>query len=359
MSEQRSISLYMHMGWPMNYPFSPKTWSMSEWNSWIDWVSELGVRELILWPAFEMLDSLDDPDQFTWVKKVSEIIRKCHANGLSIALGRSANAYADGSVFYSQRHQHTLNYCFPEEETYQVKIIDLLEKIFNELPSFDKWWVIDADPGNAMETEPKTLITCIKKQLELLPRETAVAYWMWGGWTSLRGQKDGWRNEKQSFWIDALNEFNQLERKKEVWYCWQGHLESLKNFEFEQKHFAYHFLEPEPSIPYPYHTDEKQSCLFTPDKTKGSLILNLQTPCLRNGTLENFIKYGSLKQREMQLLEKLWIWDREKYDEMYLKLKTLTQNESREIKKEALKEWQDYTGMPDVAKRGYLIERNS
>jgi len=336
---------------------------MDEWERWISLLSQNGLKCLILWPGFEFIDKKIDREAEEWLMVLSQVIDKCKTKSIEIYLGRSPNGYIEASSKkLNKRNQHDLSYCDPCSEDYIKHILYPQEKIFNKLPAFDGWWIIDSDPADSLGLGEDHFSKCFEHYRSILPPETKLVYWMWGGWTVLKNQEEGWRSSKQSFWEKAALKVLECEPEVEFWHCWPGHQKSIPKCSNKKTFFPYHKLEPEPSIPFLYHPNEWDHSITDESIDESDVILNVQSPCMRMPRLLEYLSTGCFfnEQTTIASIKKYWCWDSESLEELCLNLNRLGQNEIFErLSTEAIDQWKKYTKIGDVVKRGYLMEANA
>lgn len=344
----------------MRYPFSAKKWSIDEWDKWLTLLKEHGLKRLMLWPGFEFFDETLDKETDDWLEVLADIIKKCKLKSIEVYLGRSPNGYIESSSKkIGKRNQHDLTYCDPCSEKYLDKILIPQERILKRLPTIDGWWVIDSDPADAMDLDENHFAKCFEHYRSILPVETSLVYWMWGGWTNLKSQEKDWRTHEQTFWKIAAEKIIEIEPQVEFLCCWSGHGKSLRNIDNKKTYFPYHKLEPEPSIPFIYHPDEIDNSESWSEIKNSDIILNMQTPCLRTSRLLEYLTQGcfSNQQTEIETIADNWCWNEQSLLDLRLNLNNLGQNEVYEsMSSEAINRWKNYIQMDDVVKRGYLVD---
>jgi hypothetical protein len=345
----------------MAYPFSPVLWRESEWNQWLSNLAQNGLKRLILWPRFEFIDDLETSDVQNWLNMLARVITKCREESIEIYLGRSANAYMENSKKdFLDRNQLDLSFCIPGEEIFNEKIIVQQKEILSLLPEFNGWWVIDSDPGDSLGLSEDAFAKSFLSFKQILPNDCKMAYWMWGGWTDLRNQEKDWRLKTQPFWKKASDYVDQIDGNCEYWCPWPGHVKSLSEDKLGRAfNFPYNLLEPEPSFPFIYQSGEIDHSIKWDNDERFPIILNIVSPCLRGINFLNYLKEGQLFYNDTNLnqINEHWIWDKNVLNVLNEKIKPLLNNDNnKELKKQALEEWIEFTDCGLNAKRGYLKE---
>lgn len=367
--------VYLHLGWAMNYPFSPRTWSMAEWSCYLGHLKVQAVDTLMLWPGFEFIDIASLEEWQIMQKWIQDLLNTCHQQKLKVWLGRSINAYClHPNKPFHQRDVRDCRYLSPLDPEYSKTILSPLRFIFNNSVPFEGWWCIDRDPGNSFDTSSQVFAEAIHSQIECLPSIHRVLHWMWGGWTQAMGQQQDWRQQKQDFWTDAAMACEQLFEHEATdlhhLCCWPGHLKSL-SINSPHHIFPYHRCEPEPSIPWSYEACESnhhEEQMLTPQPEQ--MIYNLQTPCLRTHHLLQLFKKDTsprdqtslpleLKSTKWNNIEELWCWNDESLETCktsWMELKAHLHAPSLEQRKKSIEKWKRYVGCDFPTRRGFLHE---
>jgi hypothetical protein len=377
--------VYVHMGWPMAYPFSPRTWSQVEWERWLTLMQKNGVEKVMLWPGYEFID----PDSSSEIETMAEwtrfIIHTCHTVGLGLWLGRSINAVCNNNKNkLACRDVRDTETILINSQEYSNKIAKLLQYIFKNCQNFEGWWCIDRDPGACMGTTPQAFAKAYEAQFKAVHKAQQAIYWMWGGWTDILNQQAQWREKPQAFWKNCVSEMLKLFPDLHLLYCWPGHvasLEGLNKGNINAHAFPYHFGEPEPSIPWTHAGPLEPSYNFNliTNKTLKACgpqesIFNLQTPCLRTPYLIQCLSGNSDVATSLEDIEKSWCWSesslqklRENWSALHDTLQTMQKSSSpRSCTLEpdtsaqlaySLTDWINFTGAHYPSKRGYLHER--
>ena len=191
---------------------------------------------------------------------------------------------------------------------------------------------------------------------------------MWGGWTQELNSELNWRSERQDYWkTPATRLFEAIPSDRlEFWCSWEGHYKSLKKLpaKVNWSYFPYHQLEPEPSIPFSAHGEEKSSHEVWREEPKTeSVIYNLQTPCLRHASVQAFgesMTPINKKTADWNDVQKKWLWSRDSLSELkpfWEEIQNRLKKDESEIQPLLVK-WLDFIEFSSTAKRGILFEKS-
>ena len=360
--------VYVHLGWSMSYPFSPRTWSLNEWQRWFSLLHKNGVEIIMIWPGYEFInpDSMDEIEVMTrWTQQIIDI---CHSAGLRLWLGRSINAVVvrqhKSLMERDVRDTSEVSVTTPD---YQSKVISVLERIFKDTARFEGWWCIDRDPGACLGTQPQDFAKAFKAQFLAVQHAQQAIYWMWGGWTDVLNQEASWRTQSQTFWQEALRCLSGDFPDLRALCCWPGHWASCPDGIDQRYAFPYHFGEPEPSIPWSYMGEQEPRYHFSPAEIAGSkpsfsreVIFNMQTPCLRTPYLLQRLQGAPSSPTLWQDLQRAWCWS-ERSLENLCRPWQLMNEACAHSKPEStvLSDWIAFTACHFPHKRGFLHERFS
>lgn len=344
----------------MNYPFSPRTWSSQEWQIWIEKLKNFQISDLFIWPLFEYLNPTLSKEELKWLDQLNNILAFSKKQSIRIHLGRSTNACLNpkySHLPFSSRNQTHLAHVHPEKEDFEKVILNPLKNMASHLAPFHGWWTIDSDPGQSYGTGADTFSKIFYQFYDINTNVECLTYWMWSGWTDLRNQPQGWRDQEQPYWSDALNTLleHQFSNKLQVMYCWPGHKKSQASHHLKTLFMNYNHLEAEPSIPWSANRHEAMTNHPWENYPSCPHVENLQTPCLRTPLLENK-PFNSKTSTTWNHIETHWCWNEaslESTRKHWLELQTALESDSRDLS-HAINKWKLYTGFPDHSRRGYL-----
>ncbi|MBF0197914.1 MAG: hypothetical protein HQL32_09395 [Planctomycetes bacterium] len=361
-------ALYLHGGWNLNYPFSPRLWSVEEWIKWLRLISKSGVERLYYWPAFELFSHQPQEEELAYLLRLQKMVKAACRIGIRVLLGRSVNTVLspvnENKPFYL-RNQNDLESVHPLSQEMQERVYQPLSDYLGQFDGLYGWWLIDRDPGDSYDLPGSVFVECAERMFSYCPGGTEkITYWLWGGWTRESHAPEGWREKEQKYWLDLIDalESSSLKDKVEYLACWKGHHKSLKNVLHKTWYFPYNYLEPEPSLPWTANIDENPSEYLWDICPDLPLLLNMQTPCLRTAALMKISNSSSLEEPAADFgttkwseVEDTWCWS----DDSLKDLRTEWQALFNSIKinqdvEKAIIRWRKFCGMPDVFRRGYL-----
>lgn len=349
--------LYLDMGWGMKYPFSPRTWSFDEWETWMDKLLDNGVDTLMVWPGLEFVKHGDEEEMERTKRWLERFLNLCEIMKMKVWLGRSINAYCDYS--FKELEDRDVNDCLYVNilsDRYEEYVIHPLRLMLSDCPEFSGWWCIDSHPGKALNSTPEDFAEAFARQLHCIPCDPTPIYWMWAGWTNQMGQRPGWKKTRQAFWAKAQKAFKKEFNDNYISLCsWPGHLKSLHSTEQWIYEFPYHLGEPEPSLPWSYREDEPvySEALLE----KYPVIYNMQTPCLRTSYVLQLMKQKKASTTVWQDIVDYWCWNDESLEDLEAVWSSMHEKiESKSLSHEDVEFWKKMTGCDFENKLGLLSD---
>lgn len=351
-------TLYVHLGWDMPYPFSPRYWSQKEWDRWVSLISKAGIERLMVWPGLEFILIYEANEWTEFRERVRRITAACSKHGLQVWMGRSANGVClKSSVSQNRRSVKDIEYIHPDSAQFDDCILRPISDIFSDELRPHGWWVIDRDPGDSFDTKPNTFSRILSNQTKAAGAELSI-HWMWAGWTKELNQPSDWREKPQEFWIEAIKSCQEeIGENLRHLACWPGHLKALEQCRARGFFFPYHFLEGEPSLPYSYHKSEKNCSFGSADSLSDISVLNIQTPCLRTPHLIRLLQGKSNASTTWEEIEDTWCWSKESLETIHQPWKEISEslaNKSRNL--DAITRWSRLFSSSPPPKRGVLVD---
>ena len=144
----------MHLnGWPIEYPYSFRSWNEKNWFHYIDLLSYQGVNLFFIWPFMDIIPvplSAEDESYLQEVRRVVEYAQK--KRGMEVWIMHSANRVASSDVGMSDPRtrrywvaaQVDMNPAVPEQFE---KILESREPLYRIVNNADGFCLIDSDPG--------------------------------------------------------------------------------------------------------------------------------------------------------------------------------------------------------------------
>ena len=72
------IGMYVHQHWSYNHPYAARTWTLDDWQGYLDGLKKLGFNTVLIWPVLEtMPDPLTKSDEQN-LDKIAQVIDFAH-----------------------------------------------------------------------------------------------------------------------------------------------------------------------------------------------------------------------------------------------------------------------------------------
>jgi len=245
--------MYAHQHWDYNYPYALRTWSVAEWQQYLDILGLMGCNLFQIWSMAGILPVPFSPDDMAFLERyppVMDYARQKHT--MEAWIGECANNVCDRSDVPPIAERDYFDYETLKDPGDPAQMSDLQEArraFYRACPNADGYWAIDSDPGGWPDSPPSAYVDILKMNRELIDSETErgraakLVYWMHFGWGT---------DTQERNWRQAL--LGMKDRVREPWLlsggkCHFGVVGELGMWD----HFLYYqygAVEPEPSLPF-------------------------------------------------------------------------------------------------------------
>lgn len=288
-------SMYAHLHWAYNNPYSLRTWSLEDWKRYIDLLSHLGYNAMQMWPMMELLPHPLSKEDEAYLKKYAEIIDYLHEQrGMKGFIGSCPNNITEdarGVPIEKREYFDFEKLLDPGKPENLKRIMEHRSDLYRTVPNADGYWVIDSDPGKWDGSPASAFVDILVGHRDLIdrygkrPGEQPLIYWTWMGWgTGTRAQNIA----------DAVG--GMVERVREPWMMtvfWGEHIDACEKYGLKDKaiHFPYGLIENEPCGPLTDMRIEllKREARWPIDNGLKAAQGNAQTPLLQ---LPNIVAYS-------------------------------------------------------------------
>ena len=62
------LGIYVHQHWSYNHPYNARTWTLDDWQGYLDGVKRLGYNTVLIWPVLETV-----PEPMTPIREVYKL----------------------------------------------------------------------------------------------------------------------------------------------------------------------------------------------------------------------------------------------------------------------------------------------
>jgi hypothetical protein len=245
-------AMYAHLHWQYNRPYACRSWSLKDWENYVDLLSHWGCNVLQIWPMLCLLpDPLSDKDQeyLSRFASLTEYANNCR--GMEVWVGECCNnvAHTDWGVPIERREYFgTEKLLNPGDPKQFEQIMNSRRNLYRSIPNASGYWIIDSDPGfwkGSPSTDFVDVFAGNQKIMKVYNRTDAqMIYWMLWGWGN------GTREEN---WEQVLSGLT--ERLGNSWYLLLGtykeQMEVVRKLGLTNPliYFPYGTIEQEPGTP--------------------------------------------------------------------------------------------------------------
>ncbi len=249
----RIRSMYAHLHWAYNNPYSLRTWSLQDWKRYIDLLAHLGFNCMQMWPMMELLPHPLSKEDEAYLRKYAEIIDYLHEQrgmkGFVVSCPNNITEDSRGVPIENREYFDFEKLLDPGEPDNLKKILDHRSDLYRTVPNADGYCVIDSDPGGWKGSPASAFVDILAGHRELIdkygkrPSEQPLIYWTWMGWGT------GTREQNIDQAVGGM-----VERVRPPWMMtvfWPEHIAACEKYKLKDKaiHFPYGLIENEPCGP--------------------------------------------------------------------------------------------------------------
>ena len=193
--EQRTsagiIGMYVHQHWPYNHPYSARTWTVGDYQSYADGLTKLGYNTMLIWPLLETTPSPLTPSDRANLDKIAKVIDMLHHDfkmrvWIALCPNVAANDKEAAKYPFAKRH---FFYCDtrvnPADPAAMRKMMAWRAELLRSLAQIDAIAIIDSDPGGYPGSTNEQFVNLLAEHRQMLDRlrpEIEMYYWMHAGW---------------------------------------------------------------------------------------------------------------------------------------------------------------------------------
>ncbi|MHB9106728.1 MAG: hypothetical protein ACYDCO_06710 [Armatimonadota bacterium] len=263
------LGMYIHTHWGYHHPYAARTWTIRDWEAYLQGLHGLGFDLITIWPLLDSMPVTPNLTDRIFLRTLAQAIDLAHSRfGMKVALVAGANAIGNkqaADYVFSKRPY------FACEHRVNPKDVEETQAFFagrhhqlSFLPHADALAIIDSDPGGYPGSSVDELVMLMEGQAAALrshnPRAEFI-YWMWLGWEYINdfhartaageAVPMAFQENAEEF-MPALSAIQ--ERLPEPWWllhCLPQHDRAIDAFGLRDKAmwFPYGLLEGEPTFP--------------------------------------------------------------------------------------------------------------
>ena len=257
-------------GWVFNHPYSFRTWSIADWEKYIDILFFLRINLLMIWPFIETIPlplSTEDENYLMDFRQIIDYAR--NKRGMEVWVFMSANRVCisnDGisdprlRPYWYPHLQVDMNPGEPDEYRMIYESRKILHKYLNNA---DGYCIIDSDPGHWFGSPTEEFIKIGEDNRRLIDefniygKDAKLIFWMWQSWG---------KDDIDTNLINMLNMIKETIHEPWILMLSQNNISKLikNNNELQRKtiFIPYGTIEGEPSIPFTNNSMEKLNPVF-------------------------------------------------------------------------------------------------
>ncbi len=291
----RIRSMYAHLHWAYNNPYSLRTWSLEDWKRYVDLLAHMGFNCMQMWPMMELLPHPLSKEDEAYLKKYAEIIDYLHKQrgmkGFVVSCPNNITEDSRGVPIEKREYFDFERLLDPGDPANLKRILEHRSDLYRTVPNADGYSVIDSDPGGWKGSPASAFVDILAGHRGLIdkhgkrPAEQPLIYWTWMSWgTGTRAQNID----------DAVG--GMVDRVRPPWMItvfWPEHIAACEKYGLKDKaiHFPYGLIENEPCGPLTDLRIEllKREARWPIDHGLQAAQGNAQTPLVQ---LPNIVAYS-------------------------------------------------------------------
>ena len=188
---QPMVGMYIHQHWPYRNPYAARTWTLADWQGYLDGLRKLGFNTVLVWPMLETMPDPLTPSDEANLEKISRVIDLAHGHfGMRIYVVVCPNVAANDALaaqykFEERPYFYTDIRVDPGDPEALVDMIAWRETLLRPLAHADGVMIIDSDPGGypgSGNVEFVYLLGAYRRMLDRLRPGIELYYWIHAGW---------------------------------------------------------------------------------------------------------------------------------------------------------------------------------
>jgi hypothetical protein len=300
------LGMYIHMHWGYRHPYAARTWTLSDWEGYLEGLSALGYDFIMIWPLLDSMPPVPTADDRAFLLKIARAIDLAHDHfGMRVVvivcpntIGNEVSAdyaFADRPYFTCEKKVD------PKDPSAVEALLAGRRNQLAPLRAADGLAIIDSDPGGFIGSTNDEFVHLMQGQIEVfreLNPSAELIYWMLFGWENYNrfwAQAQSWQEGDPPPRVDCRPEVfaDTLERicarTPEPWSlfaCFPEHAGVVAEMGLEGKAiaFSYGLVEGEPTFPLTNLDVGRLEATFRGEVIQGARLgrmANAQTHCLQ------------------------------------------------------------------------------
>ncbi len=288
-SQKKIIGMYVHQHWSYHYPYAARTWTVEDWEGYVDGLNRLGFNTIKIWPMLETMPKPLTESDVANLEKIRQVIDVIHAKGMRVMIALCPNVVANSAVAKQMDFEDRIFfYCDlrvnPADREAVDRMIRWREELFRPLAKVDSVAIIDSDPGGYPGSNNQEFVDLLvehRKMFDRLRPGIELLYWLHAGWPGYcRYYETGkFAFSKETEFLDALTKLHAA--NPEPWGL-AGNIRYAKMAKLTSRAIEYRYgaIEGEPSFPLT-NFGGRQAYEAAQGTAGRGVMGNAQTHCLQ------------------------------------------------------------------------------
>jgi hypothetical protein len=327
------LGMYVHTHWGYRRPYAARTWTLADWDGFLDGLAKLGYDMVMVWPLFDCMPAEPTPSDRDYLATLARAIDRAQvAHGMRVALVSCPNTIGNAEAArytYQERPYFVCEQKVNPKSAVEVEaFLAGRRRQFAAVAHADALAIIDSDPGGYIGSTRDEFVSLVKGQVEAFrsfnPKAEFI-YWMLAGWENYNrfwakavANPDAAAHMWSDWTADEFPETLAL-MQRDIPEPWSAlslraeHDQALTSLSLDAKNmwFPYGVIEGEPVFPLMRSVPESVAGYLTAERLQQhsrGVMANAQTHCLqlphiylfahiaRGGTLQT-ADFGAFAER--------------------------------------------------------------
>jgi hypothetical protein len=253
--------MYVHQHWSYNHPYAARTWTLEDWEGYLDGLHKLGFNAVLYWPVMETIPDPPTPSDVESLERFAKVIDIAHEKyGMKVFITMSPNVVPKSEEARKYTWEKRKFFACddrinPRDVNAVAKIIKQRKELISYLKDVDGIMLIDSDPGGwpgSTNVDFVSLLGNYRTMFDEIRPGIELYYWSHAGW---QAYSRFYATAKFEFGLpeEFAETYQLLERQKlEPWGIATGQLlGDPKKLGLEDRVLSFRFgaIEGEPTFP--------------------------------------------------------------------------------------------------------------
>jgi hypothetical protein len=300
------LGIYIHTHWGYNHPYAARTWTLADWEGYLDGLAKLGYDFVMIWPLLDSMPPVPNASDRAFLEKIGQAIDLAHSRhnmrmAIIVCPNTIGNEAAARYTFQERPYFACEKKVDPGDKAAVAAFLDGRRNQLAYLARADALAVIDSDPGGYPGSTNDEFVELLRGQIDvyrtLNPRAELI-YWMLFGWENYNrfwAAAQGWtpgdpaprievRPEVFAETVDLIQK--RIPEPWSLFACFDEHKDPVVSRGLQDKAlaFPYGLVEGEPTFPLTNWEPERLEQVLTSSLVQLSrrgVMANAQTHCLQ------------------------------------------------------------------------------